>query len=345
VSATKAATPSASTNLGWFGDRYAMTDEIDVLSHAPECDQAIRDFLAALPHHPTDWDHALSPADQVEILRQGFLETESDAWLVASGGGRTIGLASMRRLAWDTQFFGRTMGIVDLLRTDDPTAAGTLVSAIGRAALALGISHLRHYVDARDTTVSRALQHAGWRVAGGYLRMVAATASMPDREFPVRRGDLEVIDTHPDHLSALTEVASRLPAYNWLEREVGLRPDRRDLYVSTRLRNCVDADFADICVTLLRNGRPVGFNASKLVHHAGMPGGRPHSVERDTFVDSAAVPGSAWVLLEGVSARLKGLVRYVTGRVGLEAVAMQRLVAKFGYESRGAEYCMTWSKP
>ncbi len=302
-------------------------------------------LLADLPFHPDDWDRALSIPDHCALAVRRLAAAGPDQAWAALDGSRVLGVACLSALPWDTGFFGLPMGRLDLLRAADPGAVDVLLEAVRAAAEQAGLRHLHHVLDARDQGLVRAFEGQGWHHAWTSVRMVADTARREAEAVPSRVRSVEVVESTTAHLPELTEVAARLPRYSWLQHEPGLPADRRAAYRATRLRSCVEGDLADVCLTLLHRGRPVGFNASALARHGDGTLGSTFTFERDTFVDPAAPRGASRLLAQHVVARLTPRARYLTGLVRLPAVAMFRLLESVGFASSGGVLHLTLDLP
>ncbi len=289
----------------------------------------LRSFLATLPWLSADWDRTLSHDDRVAV-ELATVGHPAARVLVTGSQGAVEGVAAIAPLPWDSAHFGRSMATITLFRARStaPERAPELARAVAGYADSAGFDHVRCVLDARDTAALLALQDQGWRVLWQQVRFVCDTTTVDPGPFPAGAGAAEVVDSRPEHLAPLLAIAARLPPYNWTELDPSLDEAPRRSYVATRLRNCFEAGFADVGITLLQDGQPVGYNGSALASHPRRDGPpTPFSLERDTFLDPAcAGRGYGGLLKRAAIARLRDEVRYVTGKVRLGGIPMLRAV-------------------
>jgi hypothetical protein len=260
---------------------------------------------------------------------------EGNAWMTWSEG-RVDGIITLRTLDWDTAYFGKPMGIVDFFRAESEESASVLLHQLGASARKRGIKHLRHIVDARASGLIHWLQRSGWKYVWASTRYVCDTSTLRFTPFSVSLPELEVVETSTEHLPALMDISENLPPYSWPDFDKSLAATARDSYAQTRLRNCVETDFADLCLTLTHRGKAIGFNASKIQHQpASVPEPVSYSMERDFFISPETIPGLGPAFQREVLRRLSEKVRFVIGHVGLGGASMAHTVQASGFRSWG----------
>ena len=302
----------------------------------------LKTFITGLPHLPTDWDITRKHEDRVELQMHALkcaLEA-GPAW-VSIQNGIIDGFATLRSLAWDTEFFQQPMAVCDFLRATNPNSAETLIRKVATTSDDLGIQHVRHVVDVRDHELVHTLQENSWQMVWACNRVVCDTATHQHPPFDVSVEGLQVVETSEEHLPSLLAITEELPRYNWPEFDLSIEPKFRNQYVRTRMRNCVLGDFADLCLTLLYRGNPIGFNASKIQQQPDcVPRPTHFSFERDMFVSQHSVPGVGHAFQKEVVRRMGQKVRYMLGQVRLDGIAMFHTIHSAGFRPWGGNLYM-----
>jgi len=149
------------------------------------------------------------------------------------------------------------------------------------------------------------------------------------------------VETTADHLEELLRISEMLPPYSWPNFDRSLSDASRAGYAQTRLRNCVESDFADRCLTLMHRDRPIGFNASKIQYQPPrVPDPKAYSVERDLFISPETIPGLGPGFQKEVVRRLSEKVQYMIGQVRLDGVSMSHTVHSAGFRAWGGSLYM-----
>ncbi len=319
-----------------------MTVVVETATGQALAEASARLWARAPPERlPAAWDRTLCREEQLQIAARVTLARASgDVALLAHRTGGACGVTVLRATPWDTTHFGLPMAELRpfLVTDDDPEAAAALGRATRAAAAELGYHHVRVAVRAGDHAALAGLQAAGFAVrwVSGEIVCDAAGRSAPRLPAPA-----SVTDARPDDVEALLEIVDTLGPYNWPELDPALPPRARAAYVPTRLRSCVLGDFADLALVLRWRGRVVGFHAGATGDH-GLVGSARYSFERDTFVAPDAPGGLGRLLLRAAIARhAQANVRFVRGRVRLEASAMLRASEGAGFRLDGCELLLT----
>ncbi|MCL4233965.1 MAG: hypothetical protein KJ042_05565 [Deltaproteobacteria bacterium] len=305
----------------------------------PDVASVLSAFARARPHFATDWHREWTREDHSHLLEQALARDAAEGELIALRDGETVlGAATWKKSAWDHAYFGRRHGRVGALLADDIQTARTLATAVTEAMANAGIEWGAAIVDARAKSAITALQETGWHVVWACAKMVCDTARVDTSQTVLCDGDLEVAPTTPGHVPILVEAASRLHDTHWLQTLDELPIERRRGYVAELTRNCCETNFADVNLTLLRNGVPIGHNASKIFFAPEGVTPLSYTFERNTFIDPALQSAGYGRFLERAVVReLKARARLLTGRVRIEAPGMFRILEGAGFESRGGE--------
>ncbi|MCC6160180.1 MAG: hypothetical protein IT350_19165 [Deltaproteobacteria bacterium] len=296
-------------------------------------------FVRERPHYATDWHREWTREDHARLLENAMTHDAADGELMALKDGATVfGVATWKESAWDHAYFGLRHGRIGVLLADDIQTARNLATAVTESMAIARIEWGAAIVDARAKSAITALQESGWRVVWACAKMVCDTARVDASATGFRDGELEVLPTTPDHVPILVEAANRLHDTHWLQTLDELPLDRRRVYVGELTRNCCTTDFADVNLTLLRKGVPIGHNASKFFFAPEGVTALSYTFERNTFIDPALQSAGYGRFLErAVVKTLQSRVRLLTGRVRIEAPGMFRILERAGFESRGGE--------
>ena len=296
-------------------------------------------FFQKLPYHLTDWDASLSIDARARLARINVEKELTDGvGFVAIDSGNTVGVFMLTPSKWDTEYFGVKMGRVTIFCAPHIQAANALTKKLREQIRKMKFEHVYTVLDSRDKIASLALQNSGWHVVWASLRQICKPKSVDTSGFLTSHGSLELVKYEPSHLPKLIEIASRLTEYTWLQHEERLPIDRRLNYAVELTRNSCTTDFADVSLTLLDNGRPTGFNSSKLFQHPPEVGTTRYTYERNTFVDpNLQGKGYGKFLEQAVIKHLYPLVDYITGRVAAQSVGMLRMLESAGFKSYGCE--------
>ncbi len=299
----------------------------------------LESFLRARPHYATDWHREWTREDHARLLEHALTRDAEEGELIVLRDGASLpGVATWKESAWDHAYFGLRHGRVGALIADDIHTARSLARAVAESMASAGMEWGAAIVDARGKSVITALQEAGWRVVWACAKMVCDTKRVDTSETPLRDGDLEVVPTTPDHVPALVESANRLHDTHWLQTLDELPLEKRFAYVGELTRNCCETEFADVNLTLLRGGVPIGHNASKIFFTPEGVTPLSYTFERNTFIDPALQSAGCGRFLErAVVHELATRAKLLTGRVRIEAPGMFRILEGAGFESRGGE--------
>ena len=306
------------------------------------CADALRDYLSGLPYLSVDWDTSRPHSQRVDLEMRALEASleDGDAWMTWSEG-KIDGLITLRALDWDSAHFGESMGMVDFCRAESEESASVLLHQLGISAQRRGIKHLRHVVDVREAGLIHRLQSSGWRYIWACIRQVCDTSTVNHPPFSVSLPEVEVVETTREHLPDLLSISEILPPYSWPDFDRSLGEAGRESYARTRLKNCVETDFADLCLTLTHRGKAIGFNASKIQYQpTSVPGPVAYSVERDLFISPETIPGLGPVFQKEVVRRLSEKVRFLIGQVRLDGTSMAHTVQAAGFRSWGGSLYM-----
>ncbi len=310
---------------------------------------AVEAFFRRHTWHAATWDRLLDSAAVARLARaQVASDAEQGGVVLGAAGGRELeGVAVLTPSAWDTAFFGVARGQVTVFEGSSAEAEAALAARLGPEARRLGLEHVHAVVDGRCHGAIAILQRTGWRVAWTSLKMVCDTQAIESAAL-VREpaGAFEVIPFEQAHLDRVLDMAERVRGISWLEHEPDLPAQRRREYLVEMTRNCCAGRFADLSVTLLDRGAPVGFNASAISRYPEGVASHLFTHERVTFTDPTVHGrGYGHALERGVVRHLAPRVRFLTGRVRLGAPNMLRVVEDAGFRCQGGDVYLVRRTP
>jgi hypothetical protein len=190
-------------------------------------------------------------------------------------------IALARLLTWDSEFFGVSMGRVDLLLRapgiDRDRVDATMHDLLG-CLLEAGVRHVTLKADAADHSLIHAAEHAGFRLMDAIVTYISHPKRKPPRAVkevgvirPFRAADA-------DQVLAITREA--YAGYQGrFQLDVHLPRARSDEFYLEWARKCCSGDMADrIFVAEDTNGDLVGWASVKTAELASTVGGAPISV-------------------------------------------------------------------
>jgi hypothetical protein len=223
-------------------------------------------LIASYPFKPYRHYRVLSRRAQEAVLEAevtSVAESPGGAVLVADDGRGRAALV-LRRLPWDSGFFGVPMARIDyLLRSTESDArlAGAVVDAGEELCRAEGIQHVSARLDVGDTLAIGVLEDRGFRL----MDALVTYTYHPKREPPPSLREMGVLrEFRPEDGDALVEIARE--SYRGFRGRFHLDPHLSDergdeMYVEWA-RQCVRGRMADrIFVTEDVTGRLMGFLA------------------------------------------------------------------------------------
>lgn len=309
----------------------------------PENLPEVEKFLAGLGAHPTDWDRSLDAAAhaRIEVIAMEKALAAGGKALVAESDSGVLGVALVAPSEWNTRYFGVLMGEVACFRIGPPAAARPLAARIDEIAGAMGLKHVSFIADTGDRETLLAFQSLGWKAVWAVMRMACPMRTVDVSTFTLNRGSLEMREFQPDDLDPLLEIASRIPEFSWLAFEDALPADKRRGYKVELPRSCAEKKFADIALTLLDGGRPIGMYASSFRRHPEGIGSTRYAEDKLFFLDPLVRERGVSKFLTTASFKTvyeRG-IEYVTTRIRLHAPAMLHLAMSVGFRlMRGEVY-------
>lgn len=230
-----------------------------------------------LPHAGEGGDRAEHAAAYLAELRR-WTEPAAGGLVLASGACESgLWLAGIRRLEWDSRFFGFGVGRLEpLLAPVAPRVLRSTVAAgaelIGRCighARAAGLRRLSSSVATPDTQAQLSLQQAGFllmdTIAGYQLRLSEVPPSAVPGE--IRPGRPEDVEPLADVCT--TCFSDRSLSVNRFNSDPTLPCDSAGRLYAAWLRNCFVGGAADQVLVAEVGGRPAGFISIKLPPTAG----------------------------------------------------------------------------
>jgi GNAT superfamily N-acetyltransferase len=175
-----------------------------------------------------------------------------------------VGRARLRRLDWDSDFFGDTMGVVEVeiahRAGDRASAAASLLAEVVRGAREAGFGHVICRADGNDWPFVHGAQRAGWLIVDVATDLVcqplAAAIAGRTRAAAVR-------DASPADLPALEEIAGSAFTYSRFAADPFFSAEQAVSFHRTWIRNLVNG-LAQSVLVYEDAGGPAGFIASSL---------------------------------------------------------------------------------
>lgn len=136
---------------------------------APDQLDALNPLLEATAFKPYRHYRTYSRRQQVAVLREEVRATldHPDGGVFVTGSGGPEAAVVMRRLAWDSSFFGVPMGRLEYVLTGaaaSPADAAAVIDAALAHARDAGVRHLSARVDVADLATIGALEARGFRL-------------------------------------------------------------------------------------------------------------------------------------------------------------------------------------
>lgn len=307
----------------------------------------LENFVAALPTLSYSWNRALTPESLARLEMQEVakgLESGGEVW-VASNDGGICGMFMLSPLEWASSFFGVKMGQATMLRMTNTAAMEPLLNRLRARVDALGYEHVHVIVNTLERDLYLALQDEGWRVVWAVMRMACPTSEVDIGSFHFRQGSLEMVEYNQQHLPVLLEISSRLPEHNWMAHERRLPEEKRKQYKIALTENCCTTDFANVALTLLDEGTPAGFYASRIDTLPEFAGGTVYAEDKSFFLDPGIHGKGLGRFLTIASFQyMVRKVDYITTRIRLQSPPMLHLALNLGFKSLGGELYLSLSK-
>jgi RimJ/RimL family protein N-acetyltransferase len=219
---------------------------------------------------------AFTQAEQINVLRAEAEAALSESYScgTATGEDDLIGTVLVRRLPWDTAFFGIPMARIDRILGDERAACDATLAAALAGLRKAGLRHVAARIDVADLPNAALLEDHGFHLAGSLTTYVARMQDPPDA---VRtRGTIRPIqDADGPELIAIARDAfhgfrSRFHADGRFPQE------RADALYPEWARRCVTRELAEMVLVAESKTRGLlGFTAFRRVEPISTTARRP----------------------------------------------------------------------
>jgi GNAT superfamily N-acetyltransferase len=222
--------------------------------------ESVRPLLAIQPflygHHlPGARADALVQAALIRLAAE-----DEDNLIVRSEKGRLTGLAVMRPLAWDTEFFGMGCARVEAFyfdRTDESALGWSLSLAAGVTdwCRQREVRFVSAKIESADALAAMGLGRAGFDVVDNELSLIAAKGADPAESFPLPSGIELMVG---DGLTGVSlEALKGIYEYSRFHADPRLGRDQADRLWALALENQAAAEGRPV-VLLVEGDRAVG---------------------------------------------------------------------------------------
>jgi GNAT superfamily N-acetyltransferase len=290
------------------------------------------------------WPGGAPPEFWLDEIRSNLSASNGSAF-VARSQGRTVGLALLAELPWDTRVVGRRMTLIRSLAAKPQPAERAvilerLLDSVLREAETRGVECLVHRPSTDDAPAIHALEQRGFLLVDTLLDYVYDFT--PERELPSSAGPagVQVRSARAADLDGLLEVARRAFAGHCGRFHADPRiPQQAAVRVYEEwIRSSLEG-FADWILAAEIGGAIAGYSAWKRPSEAEAR----HGIALGHYSIGAVDPAYSGrglfraLTLEGMR-RLSGEVSLVEGPTHAANVPVQRAYASLGWRVAGARH-------